>query len=111
MAKSQGLTTFLFAPTLALLALGQGSVAKFLSSAPLVRLGEESYALYLVHIPISELVMRVFAHVGGFTAGDPAIRFVCGVTIVIGSILLARLSHRWIEIPGQRWIRGRSRQA
>jgi peptidoglycan/LPS O-acetylase OafA/YrhL len=89
-------------PTLAaacVIAAGQtGSklgVDRILSSGPLVRLGDMSYALYLWHWPV--LVISLAA-TGRDRAGP-----ITGAVIVAVSMMLAYLTTRFIEKPWRGW--------
>jgi peptidoglycan/LPS O-acetylase OafA/YrhL len=89
-------------PTLAaacVIAAGQtGSrigVDRILSSGPLVRLGDNSYALYLWHWPV--LVISL-AWTGKEHAGP-----VSGAIIIVVSLGLAYLTTRFVEKPWRQW--------
>lgn len=71
---------------------------KFLSSKPLVRLGDSSYALYLVHWPV--LVIYLVA------AGQDRAGAVAGLVIVLGSIFAAWAMTRFVDAPlrRSRWL-------
>ncbi|MEX5302113.1 acyltransferase family protein [Kocuria sabuli] len=68
---------------------------RVLASRPLVRLGDASYALYLVHWPllITYLVLR----------DRPVAGPRSGVVIVVVSLVLAVLATKLVEQPFQRW--------
>ena len=70
-------------------------VDRFLSSGPLVRLGDISYALYLWHWPV--LVISLAA-TGKDRAGP-----ITGSVIVAVSLVLAYLTTRFIEKPWREW--------
>lgn len=111
-AKSQGLTYLVFGLLLILLASGEGRITAFFSRPSLVQLGEESYALYLVHMPVASYLARI----GNRLGHPPASSYPAGLAFVIAtivvSILLARLVHRYVETPGRRLLMGaRSRAA
>lgn len=73
----------------------------FLHNRWLVRLGEASFALYLVH----HLVLQVFGTVAG---GWPdAARWLLAVLAIIASLVLAEAAHRWVEKPAERFLRAR----
>ncbi len=89
-------------PTLAaacVIAAGQtGSrfgVDRILSAGPLVRLGDNSYALYLWHWPV--LVISLAA-TGRDHAGP-----LSGTVIIVVSMGLAYLTTRFIEKPWREW--------
>jgi peptidoglycan/LPS O-acetylase OafA/YrhL len=70
-------------------------VDRFLSSKPLVALGDNSYALYLWHWPV--LVLALAA------TGVEAPNLVQGLAIVGASIMLAVLTTRFVEKPLRDW--------
>ena len=89
-------------PTLAaacILAAGRtGSrfgVDRLLSAAPLVRLGDNSYALYLWHWPI--LVFWLL------TARKPEAGLLDGALVIAASLVLASATTRFVEVPVRSW--------
>ncbi|KNH16874.1 acyltransferase [Arthrobacter sp. ZBG10] len=70
-------------------------VDRFLASKPLVRLGDNSYALYLWHWPV--LVISL-AWTGKEHAG-----WLAGTIIILTSLGLAYLTTRFIEKPWREW--------
>ncbi|WP_423184914.1 acyltransferase family protein [Arthrobacter sp. NyZ413] len=89
-------------PTLAaacLITAGQtGSrfgVDRFLSSKPLVRMGNNSYALYLWHWP---MLVIYLAWSGKTHAG-----WLSGTAIIIAAMIMAVLTTRFIEKPWREW--------
>ncbi|MFO1378455.1 MAG: acyltransferase family protein [Steroidobacteraceae bacterium] len=88
-------------PTLAaVLVLVSGStgsscgVDRVLGSRPLVYLGGISYSLYLWHFPL-----LIFCRI--YTEPRP-ISFAMGIGVLIGSIVLAVATERWVERPARR---------
>jgi peptidoglycan/LPS O-acetylase OafA/YrhL len=101
------LHTGLLAPAWVLLiytlASGTGVVARLLGSAPLVRLGEASYALYLIHSPVD-------AYLGAFLARRPSARVGAPLELALYVVLSVALSlaiFRWVEAPARGAIRRR----
>ncbi|WP_132474408.1 acyltransferase family protein [Rhodococcus sp. SMB37] len=72
--------------------------ARFLSSAPLIRLGSIAYALYLWHWPvlIGYLMLR----------DRPSVGFAGGVVVIGISLVLAEATTRFIETPIRRSVPG-----
>jgi peptidoglycan/LPS O-acetylase OafA/YrhL len=70
-------------------------VDRFLSSGPLVRLGDMSYALYLWHWPVLVIALAATDKV---RAGP-----ITGAVIVAVSMMLAYLTTRFIEKPWRGW--------
>ncbi|MGO4493478.1 acyltransferase family protein [Arthrobacter sp. 2YAF22_2] len=70
-------------------------VDRILSSRPLVRLGDMSYAMYLWHWPILVIVLAVQqrGHAGPLT----------GSAIIAAAIVLAYLTTRFVERPWRQW--------
>ena len=71
-----------------------------LRSRPLLWLGARSYAVYLVHFPLVELIRTA----GPLPGGTPSllIGFAAFSAVVL---LVADQAHRWIEVPARRGIR------
>lgn len=96
----------LLAPAFALLilwlAMGQGSFASVLGSAPLRLLGQASYSLYVLHVPLVIVMKTVTERAFGqnFTAG-PAFTPLFLVLVVGASVLCFRV----FESPLQRRVR------
>ena len=75
----------------------QTLISRVLSSPALILLGEASYALYLVHVPVGPL------RFGG--AGGLAVEFALYVIFVAMVISLAIGLHIAIEKPARKWVR------
>jgi peptidoglycan/LPS O-acetylase OafA/YrhL len=67
------------------------TVGKWLSLRPLVYVGQISYGLYLLHVPV---LFVVRAHVHGFVAVAVA---------ALATLVIASLSWFWFERPVMRW--------
>ena len=81
-----------------------GPLAEALAAAPLVRLGEESYALYLAHVFVFGLV---------FKAAGPLARlglpgWALSVAALVAALAAAAALHRFVEAPANRWLRPRT---
>lgn len=75
----------------------------WLAAKPLVRLGEWSFALYLIH----DLLLRAAAHVEWTWLPTPVlISFSVAAAIILSAVL-----HVGIERPAERWLRGRIRRS
>jgi peptidoglycan/LPS O-acetylase OafA/YrhL len=94
-----GLLAPLFAVLIIALAGGRGPLAALLSTRPLVALGEASYSLYVIHVPL--LVFWVKATRFAFGTGplDPALALGldcgCLATVVAASLVC----HKYAELP------------
>jgi peptidoglycan/LPS O-acetylase OafA/YrhL len=72
-----------------------------LGSKTLVRLGQWSFALYLVH----ELVIRLARPLLAGMSTDET--FFAALLAVVASIALSGLLHEFVEKPAERWLRSR----
>lgn len=76
--------------------------ARALSTRPMMYLGEISYSIYMVHWLVVTIIRR------GIPAAFPGAQPTSVFTIVGGvlaTIALAAVVHRWVEVPGRRWLR------
>ncbi|MBC7842682.1 MAG: acyltransferase [Gemmatimonadaceae bacterium] len=87
------------------LAAGQGPLARLLSTRPLKQLGEASFALYLLHVPLIGYCARLFA-LGGITQNDASWPWALMYLVACQVTALAVL--HWIEEPSRvaikRWL-------
>ncbi|CAM3293767.1 acyltransferase [Corallococcus sp. ZKHCc1 1396] len=87
------------------LARGHGPLAAFLSRAPVVRLGEASYALYILHVPLAFYVRTAERLSGvGLERRAPWGYSLLAITLFV---LLSLAVFSWLEEPARRWIRAR----
>lgn len=86
-------------PSLVLLALR----VPLLESRPLIWLGDRSYVIFLVHVPLLDLALRITGKLDG---GAP---FILGATLLYGFavLILSELVYRLAEVPTRRMIRSR----
>lgn len=73
-----------------------------LAFAPLVLLGESSYALYLLHGPLHGYALAIFRRVAPGVGSWGVFVLYALMTIVVSIA-----SYRWLEVPSRGWIRGR----
>ena len=78
-----------------------GLRVRVLGSKPLIWLGDRSYAIYLIHVPLRELVLHLHGPFGG---GAVQVALVWA-GFVAATLVLADLSLRFIENPARRAIR------
>ncbi len=70
-----------------------------LKARPLLFLGQISYSLYLLHVPIGGRVINL----GSRFADGPVEKVAVLALAVAASLGAAFLFHRWVELPAQRW--------
>ena len=81
------------------LASGRGPLAALLATRPLVALGEASYSLYILHVPLMILWLKGLGHVAqGRLIGRPA----CTAAFLVAAVAASLLCHRYIERPLQK---------
>lgn len=92
------------------LADGRGLLAQVLEQSWAVRLGEASYALYILHPPMGFYVRLLDHRLGpGLATSSPRSFFAVYVAL---SILVSLAVFFWLEEPARRWLRARlSRRA
>ncbi|MDP4027104.1 acyltransferase [Methylobacterium sp. NEAU 140] len=114
---------YVFAGLILCLAFDEGRVARSLGARPLVRLGELSFSIYLVHVPVwfaVENVLRLGAGVGAswllpdMGATIPVMVSPLGSALAADAVVLAYVglvlamsawTHRRIEVPARNWSR------
>jgi peptidoglycan/LPS O-acetylase OafA/YrhL len=101
-----GLVAPLFALLVWALAHGAGAVARLLATAPMRRLGEGSYALYLLHVPVMQWVSRAE---GAWRRPLPAWWWIA--VVGLASVALADVAYRYVEEPVRQRLRGVRREA
>lgn len=86
-------------PSLVLLALR----IPLLESRPLIWLGDRSYVIFLMHVPLLDAALRI---TGKLEGGAP---FILGTTLLYGLavLILSELVYRLAEVPTRRMIRSR----
>jgi peptidoglycan/LPS O-acetylase OafA/YrhL len=98
-----GLLVPLFAVLVVTLATREGPLARWLGTPLLVLLGEASYALYILHVPL-----LILAHHGAAALfGAPFLRtgwFT--VMFMVSAVLASVVSFRAVEVPMRTWLRG-----
>jgi peptidoglycan/LPS O-acetylase OafA/YrhL len=73
--------------------------------AILARVGEISYSLYLLHIPVGAWVVERFIDSQGWRNHGLPARLACDAAALAASLLAAAVFHRWIERPAMEWGR------
>jgi peptidoglycan/LPS O-acetylase OafA/YrhL len=101
---------FLFAPAIAVILFyvaryGSSPFTRFMSSSPLVAVGERSYSIYLVHgwtVPIFAQATGVFDWLSGT---ESVMRVLCAIAL---TLVFAHATYQLIEVPSRAWLRKRS---
>ena len=86
-----------------------GRLSPLLNSPPLVRLGDISYSLYLLHWFVLFVATEIARRLPGLDfAKLPIVPSLALIAILIAvSLTLATLSFRFVEVTGRRWLRQR----
>jgi hypothetical protein len=82
------------------LVLSRGALVRFLSLPWLVLLGEASFALYLIHLPIKQFVRFILPRVLHINPETP---WVLAITIVF-TILLSIPVFKYLETPARKFL-------
>lgn len=98
-----GLLAPLFALLIVSLAQGRSILSRLLSVRPLVRLGEASYALYILHVPLHQWTEQISLRLG--FGGDESPTYVA--FYVVFSISVSLIAYQKIEVPARRWVLSR----
>jgi peptidoglycan/LPS O-acetylase OafA/YrhL len=107
LAFPQPLPLLIWLVALDVIVLQRAGVRTFLTAAPawilerplLQRLGEISYSVYLVHMPILYLVFRAVTKLDPHRGGWKFLVIALPLT-VLATLAAAQLTYRWIEQPG-----------
>jgi peptidoglycan/LPS O-acetylase OafA/YrhL len=91
-----GLFTPIIALLIATLAIGRGPVAALLGTRPLVALGDASYSLYVLHVPLLVFWSKAVGHLT--SEGFRASAYSTGAFLVC-AVLASLLCHRFVEGP------------
>lgn len=106
-AGAVGAVTVLFPVLVGSLALADRGPARLLASRPMVHGGRISYALYLVHIPMFEVLWLALRRAGdgGFLAAGSMTAHLVALGVVAATIAVAHLVFTFVEQPARRWMR------
>ena len=96
-----GLLAPLFAVAIYALAWGEGRAARVLAARPVVKLGEASYALYLLHLPIT----GAFQFAAKRLAIQGAGAWMLTALAVVTSIAVSLAVFEYVEEPSRRLLR------
>jgi peptidoglycan/LPS O-acetylase OafA/YrhL len=113
----------LFAVAVAVFARERGAISRMLATRSMTRLGELSYSIYMIHMPLQYLFIKCafgFEKMSGlpltrldtssaiptrFIADDALIGTLAYVAMLLLVVGVSMLSRRFIEVPGQRVAR------
>ncbi|NNJ10925.1 acyltransferase [Chloroflexales bacterium ZM16-3] len=98
------LYTPFFVLIIAVFAWGSTWLRHILQHPWLVRLGEASYALYIIHAVIH-------AYLGFIPQADAADTARIAMVAIIATILASLAVHQWVEVPMRRWLMGHIKPA
>ncbi len=93
--------TMLAWPAALLLALR----GRLLGREPFVWLGDRSYAIYLIHMPAIEIIVR-FGRAGGLPDSLSTIPAIFAL-MAIATLALSDIAYRRLELPARRFLRAR----
>ena len=82
----------------------RGSVARFLSFAPLYKLGLLSYTIYLTHVPVRATGYIVWPKIAGWLP-DPWNKVFFVVACTCTTISISWVTYRYFEIPARDFLR------
>lgn len=77
-------------------------LAWVLSLRPLTYLGDISYSVYMLHVPVQMIMIR-YMRAHGIEAPTEKPAFFLGFLVTL--IVLAMLTHRFFEVPARGWLR------
>lgn len=98
-----GLWTPQFGILILSLAYGHGPIARMLSTSAMMRLGEASYAVYLLHWPLHAWIERII----GVSDAEARASLPFFAAYLALTILSALIVYAAVEVPARRWIRVR----
>lgn len=91
-------------PLVVVAALTVPVLSSILSIRPLTYLGDISYAVYLLHVPLQMIIISYFnAHHRRIPTEKPIFL----LSFLISLLVLATLVHRLFEVPAREWLRKR----
>ncbi|MBI1756178.1 MAG: acyltransferase [Fimbriimonas ginsengisoli] len=83
-------------------ASADGPMIRLLSARWMVLLGEASYSVYLFHVPVHSLLVRVWR------PGLGPLEYGAGLIVDVLAVVLVSIAvYLLVEVPGRRWIRAR----
>ena len=101
-----GIVVVLFPVVVGSLALSSKGPSRVLASRPMVHGGRISYSLYLIHVPVFEILWTSMLHFPGIGPGSSWYRAVVPAAFVV-ALLAAHLSYTLLEEPARMALRSR----
>lgn len=115
-------SALIFAALVFLFAFEAGPLSRLMKAPFLMKWGETSYSIYLIHYPLvlamfggaalwsSVTGQQLFVQGKGLvlSLGNPWIGDLATLAFLAVVILLAKVTYRWIETPGRLWFNGLS---
>lgn len=115
----------MFAALVFIFAFEAGPLSRLMKAPFLMKWGEWSYSIYLIHYPMILFLFGAAAAYGAATGtellvqgkgisltfGSPWVGDLATVVFLALLIGIASLTYRWIESPGRRWFNGLSDRA
>ncbi len=95
-----GLMGVLFIPLIYLISCNNGWMTRIFSLKPMEYLGEISYAIYIVHIPVLYLVRKVLWETMGFLKTDTIFLIYLIILIIISAVF-----YQFIEKPMRNYLK------
>jgi peptidoglycan/LPS O-acetylase OafA/YrhL len=86
------------------LALGGGVIARFLSTGTAQYLGQVSYSMYILHVPL----LWWFGNRGPAVIGKLQVGM--ALIYIVGIVLISMAAFEWVEKPANRAIRNWARR-
>ncbi|MEP6655173.1 MAG: acyltransferase [Myxococcales bacterium] len=109
---SRGMNALVATPLMPLLILAlakaRGGLARVLGSRPVIYLGKVSYALYMTHLLVREVVFGLIPP-AAFVHSSLVVRLVVCVGYLAAAVVAAALVYHLVEEPARRSMRGRLR--
>ena len=75
-----------------------------LTNPAMARLGDLSYAIYMIH-PLLAVALINFAALKALHLAGASLTIWCFSCGIVANIVLATLLHRWVEVPARDWLR------
>jgi peptidoglycan/LPS O-acetylase OafA/YrhL len=86
---------------IAALSLNSGTLAACISISPLVWLGQVSFSVYLIHLPMFTISNKLIP-IDRFPFPPLVVSTVRDIVVTVGVLILSGFTYRFIETPGRR---------